>query len=130
MVRSAVRPDPSLVADTHSDSVPSEGDIVSRMRAAIGLVDDLIERVEDYEIPKVVATVSTANSTGDRDSDTGRQRQTDKGGQSRAGPAPPPPTKPKIPNASRSAAGGNGTSLPHSHLSREPPEPSVALLFV
>jgi hypothetical protein len=58
----AVRPDPSLVASPTSDSVPSEGDIVSRMRAAIGLVDDLIERVEDYEIPKVVATVSTTNS--------------------------------------------------------------------
>ena len=52
------------MASASSDSVPSEGDIVSRMRAAIGLVDDLIERVEDYELPKVVATVSMTNSNG------------------------------------------------------------------
>ena len=39
-----VRPDPSLVA-APKEGIPS-GDIVSRMRAAIGLVDDLIERVD------------------------------------------------------------------------------------
>ena len=79
------------------------------MRAAIGLVDDLIERVEDYEIPKVVATVSTTNSDSrDRDAGTSRQRQRDRVDQPSV--CPQPPTKPKIPTASRSAAGGNGTS--------------------
>ena len=39
-----MRPDPSLVA-APKEGIPS-GDIVSRMRAAIGLVDDLIERVD------------------------------------------------------------------------------------
>ena len=48
------------------------------MRAAIGLVDDLIERVEDYEIPKVVATVSTTNPTDQ--STTGSSSQSARAG--------------------------------------------------
>lgn len=87
-----MRPDPSLVASPTSDGVPSEGDIVSRMRAAIGLVDDLIERVEDYEIPKVVATVSTTNSAD--------QPAVGSSGASQSGQVgpPAPPAKSKIPN--------------------------------
>ena len=39
-------------------------------RAAIGLVDNLIERVEDYEVPKVIATVVPVNPPGlDSDGD-------------------------------------------------------------
>ena len=33
------------------------------MRAAIGLVDNMIERVDDLEVPKVVATLSSATTT-------------------------------------------------------------------
>ena len=32
------------------------------MRAAIGLVDNMIERVDDLEVPKVVATLSSATT--------------------------------------------------------------------
>ena len=95
----AVRPDPSLVASPSSDTVPSEGDIVSRMRAAIGLVDDLIERVEDYEIPKVVATVSTTN-------DRPAASSSSSANQSRADAPPPLPTE-RIGNRSE---GSNGAS--------------------
>jgi hypothetical protein len=93
-----VRPDPSLVASPASDSgVPSEGDIVSRMRAAIGLVDDLIERVEDYEIPKVVATVST------------NQQQQQEHEQQQPLPPPPPGGGGTMPPAAPSKSKGKGS---------------------
>ena len=127
-----MRPDPSLVA-APKEGIPS-GDIVSRMRAAIGLVDDLIERVDvrccfcclvlsccrwllscmdvamrqDYEIPKVVATVSKpgeqpipAPSTG-----AGAGAGSSGGGGGRGG-SPPASRLPKR----QSGAGGAGTTV-------------------
>jgi hypothetical protein len=102
-----VRPDPSLVVSPSENTVPTDGDIVSRMRAAIGLVDDLIERVEDYEIPKVVATVSVnqppagkdgggfppppGNGGGSTGTGTGPKKKSPK----KSSPVRPPPSSPR-----------------------------------
>jgi hypothetical protein len=73
------------------------------MRAAIGLVDDLIERVEDYEIPKVVATVST------------NQQPQQEHEQQQPLPPPPPGGGGTMPPAAPSKSKGKASSK-SSHL--------------
>ena len=124
-----VRPDPSLVA-APKEGIPS-GDIVSRMRAAIGLVDDLIERVDvrccfcgvvlccqcwlvivdvamrqDYEIPKVMATVSKPGEQPIPAPSTGAGAGAGSSGGGRGGS---PPAS-RLPKRQSGGGGGAGTT--------------------
>ena len=126
-----VRPDPSLVA-APKEGIPS-GDIVSRMRAAIGLVDDLIERVDvrrcfcglillqrlsivdvamrqDYEIPKVVATVSKPGEQPIPAPSTGAGAGAGAGAGSSGGGRGGSPPASKLPKRQSGGGGGAGTT--------------------